>query len=163
MTKAASRITFVFKAPVRDNTAGAFHSHTQTHWWCVHFHVYSNIINTFHIPLQHIPFLTNTCTHTQTAQASRGVEKRMRWEKELSFMCDVRTSLSVSSCGLRGGWLVCSHHTGNNSRSSEDLLLVSSTNTNWHLVVPPACSWCACVCAWASRQSPCLCACLFRA
>lgn len=55
------------------------------------------------------------------------------------------------------GRLLCFRHTGNGSGSSEALLLFSSTNTNWHLLLPPTHSWChehygrACFCFWPDR------------
>ncbi len=102
---------------------------------------------TFHIPLQHIPCITDTLSpkqvsHTLTHEHEPPAGLRREWdESELVF----HVWCGGFPASFLFGRLVCFHHTGNGSGSSEALLLFSSTNTSWHLLLPPTRSWCTSV------------------
>lgn len=142
MTKALSRIFFVFKSPWDStqlviftvwNTHKHFHVHSAFNETCFtsHFNIYLVLLTQTHPNKPH--------THSLTHEHKLPMGLRREWD-ESGLVFHVWCEGFPAS--LLFGRLLCFRHTGNGSGSSEALLLFSSTNTNWHLLLPPTHSWC---------------------
>lgn len=117
----------------QSDTHKRFHVHSafnETHFTS-HFSIYLVLLTQTHPNKPH--------THSLTHEHKLPVGLRREWD-ESGLVFHVWCEDFPAS--LLFGRLLCFRHTGNGSGSSEALLLFSSTNTNWHLLLPPTHSWC---------------------